>query len=551
MPGNPGVSAGRVRAVSRAAGGALRAGCLWVGLAAAAACAGVGAGEDPDPVAAEVSALIGQLDAADFRVRNDATRRLSAKGPEIVPALVGALGSDSREVRFRARSLLAQQFTFDDVVAPLIQALPQPYGPEARSILRDRALAQIEEAGSMQFAKQLFEFWGTDIEEFRRRVTFNFVDARGQREVAAIVEPLVGLRRKAAQFQDLLSRLQALSLSYDHRHSPGHVVAETLAAGLRTDDRARTEYAQRYVQAFESLADALRAQDLSRAAIRKEMTDRANMSDGACAYLVQLLDPASAPSRILAERTGITAGYLSDEFFRGLSAADPKVCYECVGKAHIADMLTAILSSWPDAPRDGLVPALCASIEATVGPGDKQKALVLLDALEACRDLRKQGLDGSHGVGQQLAHRLHMAAVISANMRDYHPVRSVHDRFLQLFAAGIAPDHTAFPQAYWQRYLRGDTAVIAEEHRTALSQYVSAVEQLVRAQVAFDHPGSRQFLLRMQDGLLGDRAAVVDAAREVGRLVEARRAPGSAGAARPPLEEALGEWVQQRKGSMQ
>jgi hypothetical protein len=39
-------------------------------------------------------------------------------------------------------------------------------------------------------------------------------------------------------------------------------------------------------------------------------------------------------------------------------------------------MFTAVLISWPDAPREGLVQTLCESVEATVGPGDKLKALV-------------------------------------------------------------------------------------------------------------------------------------------------------------------------------
>ena len=118
--------------------------------------------------------------------------------------------------------------------------MTRPYGGTARLVLRDRALLQIEEAGEMPFAKKLFDFWGTDLEEFRRRVTFNIMDAKGPQEVAGIVEPLVGLKGKAAKFQDMLSRLESLNLSYDHRHSPGYIVAQTLAAGLRGTTRRRS-----------------------------------------------------------------------------------------------------------------------------------------------------------------------------------------------------------------------------------------------------------------------------------------------------------------------
>ena len=127
---------------------------------------------------------------------------------------------------------------------------------------------------------------------------------------------------------------------------------------------------------------------------------------------------------------------------------------------------------------------LIEGVAATIGPGDKPKALVLLDALEGCRDLSKQQLDCREGVGQQLAHRLLVAAVIAPNTREYHPARSMHDRFLQLLALGVTPEHVAFPQPSWQSYLRGDTAAVTEEHRSAVGQYIAIVEQLLKAGVA-------------------------------------------------------------------
>jgi hypothetical protein len=526
-----------------------RAACLLALLVLGGSARDALAADEDDAVKQQAVALIAQLDSEDFGVRNDATRQLGSKGPEILPYLVAALGDESREVRFRVQGLLAQQFAFDDVAAPLIQAVARPSGITARMILRDRALMQIEEAGTTQFAKKLFDFWGTDMEEFRRRVTFNLVDARGQQEVAGIVEPLVGLQDKAAQFQDLLARLELLSLSYDHRHSPGYVVAQTLAAGLRQNDRARIQFAERYALAFETLTRDLQTQGLSRSAIRKEVADRANMSDGATVYLVQFLDQDSPARKMVADRITVAPDGLADEFFRGLSAADAKECYRCVGKVHIVDMLHAVLASWPDAPRDGVVQTLIESIEATIGPGDKPKALVLLDALEGCRDLSKQKLDCREGVGRQLAHRLHLAAVISSNTREYHPVRSMHDRFLQLLALGVTPGHVAFPQRSWDSYLEGDGAAISEDHRSAMGQYVGILEQLSRAGVMLDQPGTSRFLTLMRDHLAGDRAVVADGAREVSRLLQARQAADASGGAQPAWEQSLGDWAEQRIGS--
>ena len=466
--------------------------------------------EERDTAERPIEQLIAQLDDEDFAVRNEATRQLATKGPPAIPLLVASLGDESREVRFRVQGLLTQQFAFDDLVPPLIQAVSQPYGVAARTILRDRALLQIEEAGEMQFAKKLFDFWGTDIEEFRRRVTFNLVDAPGQKEIAAVVDPLVGLRTKAIQFQDLLARLELLSLPYDHRHSAGYVVAETLAAGLRTNDRVKIRFAERYALAFETLSRDLQEQGLSRSAIRKEVADRANMSDGATVYVVQFVGQAVPARSGAAERISLAPEMLVDELFRGLSAADAKECYRCVGKVHIVDMLDEVLASWPAAPREGTVQNLIESIQAVVATGDKPKALVLLDALEACRDLSKYQLDCRDGLGEQLAHRLYLAALVSPNTREYHPTRSLHDRILQLLALGVTPDQAAFPQTLLDRYLQGDREPTTEEQRAALTQYVSTVEQLTQAGVRLDQPGTARFLTLMKDSLLANRELVAE-----------------------------------------
>jgi len=126
-------------------------------------------------------------------------------------------------------------------------------------------------------------------------------------------------------------------------------------------------------------------------------------------------------------------------------------------------------------------------------------------------------------------------------------VRSMHDRFLQLLALGVTPDHVAFPQQSWQLYVRGDMVAISEDHRSAVGQYIGIVEQLLRADVAFDQPGTQKFLTRMQDNLVGNRAVVRDGAREVSRLLQARPAGATSDEARPAIEPALGDWAEQHK----
>ncbi|MHB8863783.1 MAG: hypothetical protein ACYC6N_15380 [Pirellulaceae bacterium] len=504
-----------------------------------------------DAVAQPFDALIAQLDAEDFAVRNDASRQLATKGPSAIPHLVAALGDESREVRFRVQGLLIHHFMFDDLVPPLIQAIGQPFGTAVRTILRDRALRQIEEAAEMQFAQKLFEFWGTDVEEFRRRVMFNLIDAPGPKEIAAVVDPLVGLRTKSLQFQDLLTRLDGLSLPYDHRHSAGYVVAETLAAGLRANDAVKVRFAERYVAAFEGLSRDLQAQGLSRSAIRKEIADRANMSDGAVVYVVQFLDPAVPAKSVVVERISLMPESLVEELFRGLSTPDAKECYRCVGKVHIVDMLDELLASWPGAPRDGVVQNLIEGIRAVVATGDKPKALVLLDALEACRELSKHQLDCREGLGAQLAHRLYLAAMVSPNTREYHPVRSVHDRIVRLLSLHVTPDQVAFPQSFLQSYLESKREPTDEEQRAALTHYVSTIEQLTQAQVRLDQPGTTRFLTLMRDNLAANRELVADGAREVSRLVRPVADVAHANDAHSPLDRSgldreLGVWADQR-----
>ncbi len=509
-------------------------------------------GQEREPVASEelrtrVAELLARLDDGDFRDRNDASRQLAQAERDVLPLLVAALGHDSREVRFRVQALLASAFDFDDVAPWLIQAVPQPYGATARLLLRDRALVQIADAADLPAAKLLFEFWGTDSEELRRQVMFHVLTGAGEAEVRNAVQPLMGLRRKALRFQDFLARLQALSLTYEHRQGPGHAVARALATGLREQASVKVELAERYVEAFETLARELSARGETPTAIRKEVTDRATMSDGAVHYVLQRASRDASQVDPVLKRIRVAPALLADELFRGLSTPDSRECYRCVGKVHIVDMLEETLRRWPEAPQDGTVAQLVDAVVATVAGGDKPKALVLLDALEGCRQLAAHGPQLDRGWSERCAHRLCLAALVAPHTRAYHPARSVHDRFVQLAAGGIAPDDAAFPAAYCERYLAGDAAVLADDARFALGQYVGVVEKLHNAGVGLTQPGTVRFLALLQEQLLtGQRQLLAEGAQEVARLLPDGAGQPSAAAASAGLDQALAEWVDRR-----
>ncbi|MBM4092692.1 MAG: hypothetical protein FJ276_25240, partial [Planctomycetes bacterium] len=422
---------------------------LWV---ADRSCGAV-RGADDGGADAAICRDIAQLDSPHYHVRNEATRRLAGAGAPAIPHLVRALSEDSRELRFRAHELLLGHFSFDDVVPCLIQATSQPQAAVARVILRDRSLLQIEQSAESEHARKLFEFWGTDVEALGRHVVFQLGDAKSHEQIAAVVEPLLGLQEKARRFHDGLERLRSLSLPCDHRHGSGYVIARSLADGLRGNQSPLVDFAMRHLAAFETLAKELASRGDSRSSARKEISDRATMSDSAAGYLVQLLDEASPTRALLDSRIGISPEHLHDEFFRGLACVDVKECYRCVGKVHIVDMLTGILIPWSEAPDDGVVHNLVVATAATVATGDRAKALAFLDALEACRDLKQQGLSVRDGLGQLLGQRLYTAALEASDNRGYHPARVIHDRMMRLIDVGIAPNHAAFPQQLLDDYL--------------------------------------------------------------------------------------------------
>jgi hypothetical protein len=535
-------------------GGSRRAELMgWVAWCVIASASSVGAQEAtlpsagaPDKDAPDAEVLITRLDAKDFGQRNEATRQLAGRGPAVIPLLVSALGNESREVRFRAEGILAQNFLFDDLVPPLLASVDQPHGTAARILLRDRALLQINQTGELESAERLFAFWGTNIEEQRKGILFNLMDAPGAKGVAEVVTPLVGLRRKSLEFEDYLTRLNALSLYYDHRHGAGYLVAKMLADGLRAGDDTKVQFAKRYVEAFELLRSEMQSRGAERSAVRLEVSSRANMSDGATIYVARWIGNDPPPRSAASERLRVTNETLVDELFRGLAMADSRECYRCVGKIHIVDMFDEALKNWPEAPRDGVVQGLTDGVAAAVATGDKPKALVYLDAFEACRDLSQCGLDVASGPGERLARRLHLAALAAPNTREYHPVRSTHARIVRLHELGIEDGAAAFPGEYVERYVAGDTKPLGEEERNALAQYVATLELWAQQKVARDEPGAAACLTLLRGWLLTEPKRVTIATRELTRLVKPPDGSSSGQAVTAELDARLAEWTQQQ-----
>lgn len=234
----------------------------------------------------EFDSILASLDDRHFANRTAATRRLLAFGPQCIPLLVASLDSESREIRFRVAEILRHAFSYEQVVHQLIDAAAPPDRSDARMILHNRSLQQVAKVAEWEHTRRLFAFWGTNIDSLQRSITFDLLEARGRDATAAVVAPLIGLHQKASAFNATLTGLESLSLSYDHRHSPGFEIAETLADGLLHDDQSKIDFANSYIEAFESLENQLVAEGLSKATVRKEISDRANMSDGATAFLI-------------------------------------------------------------------------------------------------------------------------------------------------------------------------------------------------------------------------------------------------------------------------
>jgi len=486
--------------------------------------------------------LIARLDASRFDSRDQATRDLVAQGPAAIPYLVDALGEESSELRLRASMLLSQHSSFEEVAIPLLEALRRPYGPRARTILQGRAVQQVDLACESPQTEKLLKFWSTDVEAFRNRLLTRFADATTPEDVEQAVEPLLGLCDKTDRFAKAVSSLETLSLSYDHQYSPGFVVAHTLARGLGGGPARLTLFAERYLESFERLGSELQRRDTSKHAIRKEISDRANMTQGAAGYLVQMLDEESPRRAVLDQQLGIRAEDLHETFFRGIASPDHEVYDRGVGRVHIIDMLTEALGDLPDLPREGLMTELIESAKQTAIDGNKPKALAFLDVLEAFRELPEHELDMHKGLGQRLARRLYSAAVQAPSNRAYHPARIVHNKIVALNDLGVGPGHAVFPNKVFDDYLRGDGRATSDDQRLALGRYLRILETLRKAGLELDRAGIDQFVTAMREGLTERQDLLAKGIGQLEPLLSANRVQGS-GVNTEAISQALAQWT--------
>ncbi|MFV1966939.1 MAG: hypothetical protein ACC628_16050 [Pirellulaceae bacterium] len=486
--------------------------------------------------------LIARLDAVHFESRDQATRELLTQGAPAVPFLVDALGEESSEVRLRASMLLSQHLTFEDVAPHLVKVLDGPYGPRAHVILRHRAILQVDDACGLQHTAKLLKFWGTDADGFRNRVVIQFADATTREEIERAVAPLWGLHDKTLRFNDALSNLESLSLPYDHPYSPGFVIAQTLARGLGENRKTLIDFAENYLSAFEDLASQLRQQDTPRHAMRKEISDRANMTQGAATYLIQLLDEKSTRSDVLTRQIGIQLDALREDFLQGVASPDSETYGRGVGKVHIVDMLSEALTEPPVLPNHGVVADLIASARQTAMDGNKPKALAFLDVLEAFKELPQHGLDTETGLGHQLAKRLYVAALETPNNRLYHPARMVHDKVVEFIDLGLQPGQGAFPTSLLQAFLRGEQHVTNDECRLALGRYLRIMERLHAANLFWERPEIQPFVLVMRDCVTGNQQLLSAGASYLDSLVAGNRVQGGAVNAEA-IGQALSKWT--------
>jgi hypothetical protein len=272
------------------------------------------------------------------------------------------------------------------------------------------------------------------------------------------------------------------------------------------------------------------------------VSERANYSQGAACFLVQILDERSPQRAIVSKRLQVSPDGLRAEFCSGVASTDSRAYERGVGKVHIVDMLTESLSQWPDAPTDGAAQELVAGAMRTAAVGDKPKALAFLDALEACRNLPSHGLNIRAGLGRRLAQRLHIAAAAAPNHRVYYPVRNVHDRIVMLLDMGVSPQHEAFPKKLVEDYLAGDADATSEEQRLALERYVRVLERLRAAGLSLQQPGVQRFTLAMRDRLTGGHDLLAAGVARLDLLLHEHQAPGKT-AGPQAVDRALGEWA--------
>jgi len=500
-------------------------------------------GEPTDEaVERQIRGLIAGLDSPSFAARKQANRDLRSRGKVAIPYLVKALGKPSSEVRLRAHLLLTDHYDFKDVAPHLINSVETHYGARARGILRTRAVEHIDAACQSGRTDRLFKFWGTTAGLYRADVATRLDEAETRDQAARAVEPLFDFCEKAARFGAAVERLESLSLSHEHRHSPGFVIAETFARGLSENRPQWAAFAEQYIDALDKLVFQIRLRTDSTYTVRKEVSDRATMSTSAVEFLVRILDDSSDERTLLCERIGIEPAWLQQEFCRGLTLTDPVACHRQIGKVHIADMLTRVLMDWPAAPSGGVIEQLTVGAKQTVLVGDKPKALALLDALKACRDLPKHQLDLRTGVGKQLGERLAAAALAAPNSRAYHPVRSVHDKLVKLVDLGIAPEHDAFPKRLLADHLQAIEEVTTDEQRLALERYLRILERLDTASLSLDHPEVRRFVLAMRDGLTSKHDLLAAGVNQLDSILRSARTDGDA-ANTDAVRRELAKWM--------
>ncbi len=456
----------------------------------------------PEPLnAARIRQTIDRLDASQFDERNGAFRELNVMGVDAIPFLTAALQHHSREVRFRVQELLAQNYGFEEVADPLLAVIDLPHGETAIAILRERAEAEFD-ATDVTGAAKLFKFWKVNAASFRNRVLMGLADAENGSQASLALQPLRGFRKKVDRFNVSVARLKALSLQHEHQYSPGFVITESLAQGLAAGNQRQIGFAERYLDALERLVDRLRMADKSAGAIRKEVSDRANMSDGAAAFLVQLVDPESELANLVKTELRIDTDSLCDDFFHGLAAEDARDCYRLVGKTHIVDMLSEEVQKWDPRPPHRIVEGLISSTVKTVASSDKPKALACLDALAALREMPRHGLMLTSSLGRELATALARAAERAASNRDFHPTRSVHDRIVRLIDLGVVRGHIAFPEQVLTVHLDPQQPPLGDAQRMALGRYVHMVERLDESGIDNSVNGVSRFLAEMRGSIL-------------------------------------------------
>jgi hypothetical protein len=471
-------------------------------------------------------------------------RELATTGVSAVPYLVDALGDGSCEVRVRARLLLSLHNSFEEVAPYLVAAVEKPHGVRARELLRERALTQVAAVCGEPEADKLFKFWGSSSAAYHDRVLTQLTEAKTEAQMAQAVAPLLGLSAKVTRFSESVTRLEKVGLPYESPYEPGAVIAQTLARGLGENHAEWLAFAEQHLTAYEKLVAALKRQNAPPHAVRKELADRVNMSQGAAQFLVQILDERTPLHTIVTRRIGLTARYLTGEFCRGVASTDSTTYDRSVGRVHIVDMLSDTLRKWPAAPENGVVQRLVTSTTQTAINGDKPKALAFLDALDACRELSGHGLDVGTGWGQQLAERLYAAAAAAPNNRVYYPARRFHDKMVALADQGVSPEHDAFPHQLLQNHLRGAAEATSDDQLLALERYLRILDRLRTAGLTLEQPGVKRFILALRDNLSARHEIL--AAAVTGLDQRLGSAPLSGGKIdRDTADRALGEWTEQ------